>query len=57
MSESILWCFAISKKHVSTVKCCYKEKAIDWDEPANCNEPESHGDVSLTDSDWWRCTV
>jgi len=29
MSESILWCFAISKKHVSTVKCCYKEKAID----------------------------
>jgi len=29
MSESILWCFAISKKHVSTVKCCYKKLLIE----------------------------
>jgi len=50
MSESILWCFAISKKHVSTGKF-YKGKTIDGDEPANCNEPESHGDFSLTGSD------
>ena len=30
------------------------KKIIYWDEPANCYEPESHGDVSLTGSDWWR---
>jgi hypothetical protein len=50
MSESILWCFAISKKRVSTLKYCYK-KAVDRDEPANRYEPESHGDVSLIQTD------
>jgi hypothetical protein len=39
--------FAISKKHVSTVKFHYKKPS---DEPANSYEPESHGDVICSDS-------
>jgi hypothetical protein len=42
--------FAVSKKRVSTVKCCYKKTSA-VDDPANCYEPESHGDATFTDSD------
>ena len=49
--------FAVSIKHVSLWNVVIRKKTSDGDEPANCYEPEWHGDVSFSDSDWWRCTV